>query len=211
MRRYYLLFTVILSTIISFSFIQTTKSQFATIAQSMNNSFTAASTFPSSPTPTNNPQLHIVINELIPQASNSAEWVELFNPTNNTIDISGWTLVDKNSSPSAFPQFSSIPSNGYAIVIPNPSFISVPNGVSKIQLSSTSIAAGLIANNDKLVLKDNTGVIIDQLSWGGNTDIFTLPSPSGVKTLARIPNGTDTDSASNWIATASATIGEPNQ
>ncbi len=40
----------------------------------------------------------IVINELLPTPSSGNDWVELYNPSQNDIDISGWILDDEGTS-----------------------------------------------------------------------------------------------------------------
>ena len=39
---------------------------------------------------------HIQINEVQPAANTRDGWIELFNPTTNVVDMSGWTLIDSN-------------------------------------------------------------------------------------------------------------------
>lgn len=41
---------------------------------------------------------HVVINEFLPNPTSGDDWVELYNPTNNDINISGWVLRDTAAS-----------------------------------------------------------------------------------------------------------------
>lgn len=41
---------------------------------------------------------HVVINEFLPNPSSGEDWVELYNPTGDGIDISGWVLRDTAAS-----------------------------------------------------------------------------------------------------------------
>ena len=46
------------------------------------------------------------------------DWIELYNPTANDIDINGWFLTDKSTNPTkwAVPSSFIVPSNGFAII-----------------------------------------------------------------------------------------------
>lgn len=39
----------------------------------------------------------VVLNELMPHPSSGSDWIEIYNPTVNSIDLSNWTLVDRTS------------------------------------------------------------------------------------------------------------------
>ena len=67
----------------------------------------------------------IVINEVCTKNTTYAapdggfyDWVELYNGTGDSADISGWGLSDKDSNPYrfTFPQGTTIPANGHIIV-----------------------------------------------------------------------------------------------
>jgi len=65
----------------------------------------------------------VVINEIMynpPEVSDAPkEWVELYNTSDNTVDVAGWTIG--NDSLTAHPQFgncsTTIPANGYAVIM----------------------------------------------------------------------------------------------
>ncbi|CAK0845069.1 unnamed protein product [Prorocentrum cordatum] len=58
----------------------------------------------------------LVINEVVPDPSGSGkEWVEVYNPTSNSMDVSGWKLVEKTGSAGRWVS-STIPACSYAIV-----------------------------------------------------------------------------------------------
>lgn len=40
---------------------------------------------------------HVVINEIFPSPSSGSEWIELYNPTSSTVDLTGWKLKDSAS------------------------------------------------------------------------------------------------------------------
>lgn len=68
----------------------------------------------------------ILINEILPKNSQNGsdedgdfdDWIEIYNPSNEKLDISGYYLSDSKKNPTKwkFPQGTSIDANGYLIV-----------------------------------------------------------------------------------------------
>lgn len=206
-----LLYTFILT---AFSF-QFTHSFFTSSAQSTNNTFTASSEFPATPTPT--PIGYgIVINEVFQSADNKDEWVELYNSTNAPIDVSGWKISDKNAydngNDDTFPSVSPVPENGYAVITTSKGIAGIPLSAIIITLKNAKIGSGLDTTGDSVVLKNSATNIIDAMSYGTDHTFFTSPphAPAAGKTLSRFPNGLDTNTASDWISTSSASLGTSN-
>jgi hypothetical protein len=190
-----------------------THAYFTASAVSAENTFKTAESFATpSATLTPTPD-HVVINEVSPVGSSSADWVELYNPTNSAVNVSSWTIADNNGSPNTIPTSPQIPSKGYAIITTdNPTVLAIPNGVIKIQLTSGTIggAGGLAAGGDKIVLNNGTNDI-DKVSWGSDPSVFSeIGVPSGDQTIQRIPNGQDTNTASDWKL-STPTLGGVNQ
>lgn len=180
---------------------------FSDTANSTTNTFAAAAEFPTAtPTPA-----QVVINEVFQTGNASGEWVELYNTTDSPIDVSGWSIAD-NEEPDPFPSVSPIPANGYAVVIPDESTVSVPGTAITIQLSDTEIGGSLAQAGDKAVLMDSSATTVDAMSWGTNTDAFPtpVPSPAAGQSMARIPNGTDTGTAADWTADETPSLGVSN-
>jgi len=137
------------------------------------------------------------------------EWVEIYNPTDESIDITGWTITD-NISSSTIPVSNPVPAWGYAIITSEHSTWTkwhIPSGVVKITIGA-SIGNGLDNDADMLMLIDGGGNIVDQMNWGVpdtgwvnyNSDIW---NPGAIDVaeggiLSRNPNGYDTDRASDW-------------
>ncbi len=204
-----------------------TYSSFTSGAQNNNNSFTAADVFPTSTlsatltptltstptaTPTASPSSLIVINEFSSDGNNQGEWIELYNPTGSSVDLSGW-LIGDGALNDPLPAGSSIGANGYAVIIPDNSNVSgIPVTATTIELVANQIGNGLTDNGDKIVLKTASSVVVDQLSYG--TDDTILPSspnePGADESLARSPNGNDTNTAADWVIDSTPTIGTTN-
>jgi hypothetical protein len=123
----------------------------------------------------------VVINEIMAQntltvtdeSGGYADWVELYNNSNNPVDISGYFLSDDTMDFTcwSFPPNTVIPANGYLIVWAD---VDTLDGAlhSNFNLSS---------NGEVVTLSDQEGNTINQVIYGPqNTDMG----------YARVPNGT---------------------
>ncbi len=181
---------IVYGIILSLLSFRLTAAFFTDSANSTDNTFTAAAEFPiSSPT-------HIVINEVFVDGGANSEWVELFNPTASTAALDGWKLTD-NTSTEIFPSGLSLAPNAFAIVVASGSSVSIPGGVLKIETNTTPIGNGLTPN-DRLLLEQPDGSDVDSVSFGSDQTYFTIATPSATQSTRRIPNGNDTDNASDW-------------
>jgi hypothetical protein len=118
------------------------------------------------------PENQLIINEfeLNPQGTDLMEWVELYNPTNQTLWIEGWSLLSKNGENKSL----------YATV--NPYYYMV------IELPGQ----WLDDNDEGLILLDSNNQEID------STPIKTDSSDDDF-TWSRLPNAMDTDSDNDWV------------
>lgn len=132
----------------------------------------------------------IVINEFVtdPQtdwdkngnvSTSKDEFIELFNPENETIDMTNWTLLMNDTSPAIQYLNGSIRSGGY-----------------KIYLDPT----GTMNNDGQILLFNPEGNLIDSITYGNlNDGNISDNAPTGNadsfsdECLARIPNGQDTN------------------
>ncbi|MFS8159947.1 MAG: lamin tail domain-containing protein [Candidatus Roizmanbacteria bacterium] len=169
---------------------------------------------PSTETPTPTPSNlanHLVINEVQPIGSASAEWVELYNPTDFGIDVTGWSIEESNTI-DIFPQSVVIPSKSFALIVGSAFTINVipPNEIT-IKLSS-AIGDGINEVNGHILLRDSSSSLVDQVSYGTDTSAFPSPPPVPAtgKTLSRIPDGKDTDTSSDWVTNSTSTMGGSN-
>ncbi len=206
---------------------------FVDSATSTNNTFTAAVEFatPSAtmtptgtPTPTG-PEASpiattgaIVINEVSSDGAASTEWVELYNPTSTSINVSGWRIGDQNTfdtpadDDDTFPSVTPIPPGGFAVVITTGSSVVVPGSALTITLPNGTIGSGLNDPGDSVILRNSANTIIDTTNYGTESSFFTSQSaaPGSGQTISRNPNGVDTNTGADWILDTTPSIGVTN-
>jgi len=162
-------------------------------------------------------QAGVVINELLPDPAGGDggnEWIELYNPTGGAVDLSGWTLQRAKTTWGTRHTFASgtiLPAGGYLLV-----------GESLVLGADLTLADGALdfgnatSNGDAVRLADAGGVLVDVVVYGpNNTDALTdesgavatslAPKPSSGMSLARIPNGVDTDRSADDFQTGAPT------
>lgn len=107
----------------------------------------------------------VVINEIMWMGSSghsSDEWIELRNMTGDAIDIGNWTLEKSKTSGGTLviPAGKTIPAHGYFLIANynKDSASSALNVSPDLATSSLSLAN---SNNGNLILKTNTGTVID--------------------------------------------------
>ncbi len=132
------------------------------------------------------------------------EWVEIYNRTNQIINISGWEICDNNSC-DTLPISDTISAKGFAIITAKSTtfdFWNIPVEAIKIVLDN-NIGNGLANGGDRIILKKDS-IEIDAVSWG--TDNYAFGEGNGVKPLtgdgksiARINPNIDTDTSSDWL------------
>ncbi len=132
----------------------------------------------------------VVINEILYRRLNelSPEFVELVNPTEKNIDLSGWELIDAGNNDAEIPEGTFLPAGEYIVLTDREDFAaSIENGVYLSDFPS------LNDSGDELVIKDAEGTTMDSLfydsDWGGNTP--------GVSLERRDPGAASND-PSNW-------------
>lgn len=130
---------------------------------------------------------NILINEVEqnpPGADEGYEWLELYNPTSNTVDIGNWTLSTTAGATVTFtiPPGTSIEAGGYYVY--------------------THGSQWLDNKNESVILRDATGNEVDRTPTLSDTY-------NDGRSWQRYPNGKDTNSASDW-SFRSSTMGASN-
>lgn len=135
------------------------------------------------------------------------EWVELFNPTSQSINVLGWTFVDNSGQATTIVSPTSIAPNASILLSQSVTTWNFWNtNKSKVSLGRP-IGNGLENAGDIVILKDSKGEEIDRVSWGTNMSGFNPPASvnttSPGKSISRTIAGFDTDSVSDWTINSS--------
>gem|GEM_PF-2188490 len=135
----------------------------------------------------------VVINEVAwmgTGASANDEWIELFNPTGQSVDLAGWTLTANDGAPS-ITLSGAIAANGFLLLER-----SDDNTVKDIP--ADLIYTGSLSNGgETLLLKDDQGNLID--SANGNAGPWPAGNNASKATMERIdPHSGDVDA--NWTS-----------
>ena len=122
---------------------------------------------------------HVVISEFATRGPNNAteEFIELYNPTSNVVNIGGWKLQYKPAAGSSFSDRATLPANTLMgahkfYLIMNNSYASppvVPDFTSSSWGSSTGMAD---AGHMRII--DASAIEVDRVGWGSTAD-----SPEG--------------------------------
>lgn len=138
------------------------------------------------------------------------EWVELYNPTASSIILTGWSLTDNNSS-STLPSGTTIGPGDYLVVTRElATFTFWPAVIASQQvILGSNIGNGLSDSNDRVILKNNLGTVIDALSYGSDLTIFnpSVPDVAIGHSIERSPVTLDTNTASDFVDRVTPTPG----
>jgi len=135
----------------------------------------------------------IVINEFMPDPLvGQSEWIELYNNSDFSIDLSGWNIEDGKGK-----------------------VLSLMGVIQPGQIIAFDLSASKLNNDgDLLIIKSNQGVLIDRVSYGNWADeniADNAPRAKTGETIARNLNGYDTDIDKNdFSLTIQATRGLSN-
>jgi hypothetical protein len=139
------------------------------------------------------------------------EWVEIYNPTAQAINIKDWKICDGQTCESITSDNITIANKGYAVITSKETtwkLWNIPAEAIKVVLGS-AIGDGLNDSADMIQLRDNNGNVIDQANWGTanpnwknyNSDLwstgFNAAGQGVIK--GRLSNGYDNNSANDWL------------
>jgi hypothetical protein len=139
--------------------------------------------------------LNVVINEVAwmgTQANFTDEWIELYNPTANAIDLSGWTLTDGDDINKTLSGV--IPPGGYFL-------LERTADTTVNDIGADLIYTGGLGNaGEILTLKTPDGVVIDTANGNGGAwpAGANVTNPTTVRLTMERTNPLAADSDSNW-------------
>lgn len=143
---------------------------------------------------------NVVINEVYGGGGNSGsvyshDFVELYNPTDRDIDLSGWAIDQRSAADNRGTlhtiQSGIIPAGGHFLIRGaagnnSPAELPTPDSLGTFNFSGTNAIAELL---------DATGTPVDLVGWGSATRFETAPAQSttNATSTARVTTGVDTD------------------
>lgn len=159
---------------------------------------------------------HIVISQVqVSGVSATDEFVELYNPTASTIDLTGWRLAKKVSSGTQTNLITSmsgsIPSHKYMLITPQTGYAgSVPSDA-----TYSSSSASVTSNNTVLIYSDSGFTVVDKVGMGTATDFETATtiSPDASQSVQRKiddANGNGLDTNNNLDDFAVLALSSPH-
>ncbi len=105
------------------------------------------------------------------------EFVELYNPTNSTIDITGWRLRVENSTGTSFSNLVSSMSGSIAAhhyyLVGSPAY----NGSAVVDAPYSASSSAIPANGTILLYSDASVTLVDKVGMGTATDFETTAAP----------------------------------
>jgi hypothetical protein len=129
------------------------------------------------------------------------EFIELHNPGDTALDLSGWTL--SGAVTFTFPGGTSLPVGGFLIVAENPAVI-----LSKYGKTALGPWTGkLNSTGEQIDLRDGAGVLRDRVQYGVGFPWPTAPDGGG-GSAELIHPGLDNDLGGSWRASGSV-VGNP--
>jgi parallel beta-helix repeat protein len=143
----------------------------------------------------------VVINEIAwagTKANPADEWIELYNNTTSSIDLTGWRLVSDDGGPDITFTTSSIPSGGYFLIERTDD-----NTVSDILADlTTSFGNGLSNKGENLELRNSQGNLIDSVNasstgWFAGVGATSGPSYISMEKINSLLPGSD---PGNWAS-----------
>jgi len=119
---------------------------------------------------------HIVMNEIMYAPSTAEpEWIELYNAGFSAINMAGWTIEDADSARPRLLTDSPLllEPDGYLCIVQNlPAFALLFSDAACTTLEPSNGWPRLNNKGDHIVLRDGSGVIVDELTyedtWGGS-------------------------------------------
>ncbi len=165
-----------------------------------------------------------VINEVMINPIDSEayyEWIELYNPTDENINISDWKLKDNSATDTLLPANESttliIPPNGFVIITDQDSLLTIPHSdhytISHFMVDDNSICNGLGNTDDYLLLLNQHDNIIDAVEWGKDTSEVSgnpIQSPIEGSTIIRTEYSSTINSSAYFSETTVPTMGAEN-
>ncbi|AKU94287.1 hypothetical protein AKJ09_00951 [Labilithrix luteola] len=154
----------------------------------------------------------LVINEVLVEGTNNAEFVELYNPNACDVDFSGWEVRYLPKSPASSADGTAFFKAGNGATLKGGKFYLL--GAGDIGVTPDKTFNGTLGNaGGQIALVDESGSIVDAVGWGA-TGKYTEGTAAKIatpgKSIGRHPDGADTDDNQSDFAQGDVTPGASN-
>lgn len=143
----------------------------------------------------------IIVNEIMYNASEtneSGDWIELYNPTEAIIDISGWILKDDDDSHTfEFQNGTEMTPNSYLVI--SADLTAFNSQYESITPLLGELGFNLSGNSDQIRLYDDTGLLVDSLQYDDEDPWDSNADGTGYS-LELIESESDNSLPENWTA-----------
>ncbi|MFM8485063.1 MAG: lamin tail domain-containing protein, partial [Bacteroidota bacterium] len=146
-------------------------------------------------------EFDVIINEIMadptpPQGLPAVEWLELFNRSSDTVELSSLRLKDATGAFFPLPAFS-LPPGAFATLTANANVSQLQSAISGTVLGIPVSATFLNNDGDDLTLADSSGHVIDRISYSASWHTSTTKRDGGWS-LERINPVLPCLCSSNW-------------
>jgi len=149
----------------------------------------------------------IVVNEVTTGSTTSAadEFVELYNAGATAADVSGWKVVYRSAAGTSDVTLATIPAG---TTIPAGAFYLLGGSAyAGTVAADQAFSTGLASTGGAVGVRDSSGTRIDSVGYGSATNALVEGSaaaaPAAGSSLARVPNGHDSDANASDFAVSS--------
>lgn len=156
---------------------------------------------PDAPEPTLD---HLIISEVyydvdpLYGVESSNEWLEIYNGTGTSVDISGWIISDNSDESDLIPAGTIVPNGGFVVITASSTTAGFWSNIPIVNIGNR--IGNSLANTSDVVMLKNGEVIVDAVSYGGDITAFDPSVPDVVEghSIRRSSLDIDTNTASDW-------------
>jgi len=133
-----------------------------------------------------------------PGTDSNEEWFEIYNPTQNSVELTGWKVMDNSNNSWTFPNFILAVSEYATIARDSSGFRSIYACSPHIDTLTRSLAN----TGGRLILRDSSDQEVDFVAWEGGKDLEYPEWVIEATTNKSIARSTlvDSDSPSDWLS-----------